>query len=71
MVGAAAYLATVRGGGTAIVETLKEFKGMLWGQPIKAFTDQKSHERCSRLNLRPSVPMKVTARRVRARDCLY
>ena len=25
----------------AIVETLKEFKGMLWGQPIKAFTDQK------------------------------
>ncbi len=24
----------------AIVETLKEFKGMLWGQHIKVFTDQ-------------------------------
>ncbi len=24
----------------AIVETLKEFKGMLWGQQIKVFTDQ-------------------------------
>jgi hypothetical protein len=24
----------------AIVETLKEFKGMLWGQNIKVFTDQ-------------------------------
>ncbi len=23
----------------AIVETLKEFKGMLWGQPIKVYTD--------------------------------
>ncbi len=26
----------------AIVETLKEFKGMLWGQPIKMFTDHKN-----------------------------
>jgi hypothetical protein len=26
----------------AIVETLKEFKGMLWGQYIKVFTDQKN-----------------------------
>ncbi len=26
----------------AIVETLKEFKGMLWGQNIKAYTDQKN-----------------------------
>jgi hypothetical protein len=25
----------------AIVETLKEFKGMLWGQPITVFTDTK------------------------------
>jgi hypothetical protein len=26
----------------AIVETLKEFKGMPWGQPIKVFTDHKN-----------------------------
>ena len=25
----------------AIVETLKEFKGMLWGQRLKVFTDHK------------------------------
>ncbi len=25
----------------AIVETLKEFKGMLWGQIIKVYTDHK------------------------------
>ncbi len=43
----------------AIVETLKEFKGMLCGQPIKVFPDQKSHKRCSRLNLGPSVPIKL------------
>ncbi len=26
----------------AIVETLKEFKGMLWGQIIKVYTDHKN-----------------------------
>ena len=26
----------------AIVETLKEFKGMLWGQMVKVFTDHKN-----------------------------
>jgi hypothetical protein len=26
----------------AIVETLKEFKGMLWGQDIKVYTDRKN-----------------------------
>ena len=29
----------------AIVKTLKEFKGMLWGQPIKVFT---YHKNCMR-----------------------
>ncbi len=26
----------------AIVETLKEFKGMLWGQPVNVYTDHKN-----------------------------
>ncbi len=26
----------------AIAETLKEFKGMLWGQPVKVYTDHKN-----------------------------
>ncbi len=26
----------------AIVETLKEFQGMLWGQTIKVYTDHKN-----------------------------
>jgi hypothetical protein len=56
----------------AMAKTLKDFKGILWGQSIKVFTDhKKSHERCSRLNLGPSVLMEVTAGRVWAQDCLY
>jgi hypothetical protein len=56
----------------AIVKTLKEFKGMLWGQFIKVYTDHTNLiKRCSRLNLGPSVPMEVIAGRVRAQDCLY
>ncbi len=55
----------------AIVKTLKEFKGMLWGQNIKVFTDHANLMRDALgLNLGPSVPMEVTAGRVRAQDCL-
>ncbi len=36
----------------AIVETLKEFQGMLWGQTIKVYTDhKKSYLRRLRFNL--------------------
>jgi hypothetical protein len=36
----------------AIVKTLKVFKGMLWGQDIKVYTDhKKSHKRCPRTHL--------------------
>jgi hypothetical protein len=35
-----------------IVETLKEFKGMLWEQDIKSLhCSQKSHKRCPRTHL--------------------
>ncbi len=36
----------------AIVETLKEFKGMLWGQKYEGLhRSQKSHKRCPMTNL--------------------
>jgi hypothetical protein len=55
----------------AIVKTLKEFKGMLWGQSIKVFTDHKNLMRDALLNLGWSVAMEVTAGRVWAHDCQY
>ncbi len=45
----------------AIVETLKEFKGMLWGQIYNGLhRSQKSHKRCPRTNLWQSIPVAVT-----------
>ncbi len=35
----------------AIVETLKEFKGMLWGQDKSLYRSQKSHKRCPRTHI--------------------
>jgi hypothetical protein len=55
----------------AIVETLKEFKGMLWGQSIKVYTDHANLIRDALGMIGPCVPMEVIAGRVPARDCLY
>jgi hypothetical protein len=54
----------------ALVQTLKEVKGMLWGQQIKVITDHKNLM-SSWLDLGLSVPIKVIARRVQAQDHLY
>ena len=56
---------------SAIVETLNEFKGMLWGQQIKVYTDHKNLKRWSRLDLRQSIPMEVTLGGICPRNTLY
>ena len=58
----------------AIVKSLNEFKGMLWGQIIKVFTDHANLMKdalCSKLNLGPSLLIEAFAGRVQARYCLY
>jgi hypothetical protein len=56
----------------AIVKTLNEFKGMLWGQNIKVYTDQANLMRDALgLTLGPSVPMEVIVGRVWAQDHIY
>jgi hypothetical protein len=46
----------------AIAKTLKEFKGMLWDQPIKVFTDHKNLMKDALgFTSKPSVLMEVTA----------
>ncbi len=49
----------------AVVETLKEFKGMLWGQSINVFTDHKeTHKRCLRSNFLQSIPIEINLGRI-------
>ncbi len=56
----------------AIVKTLKEFKGMLWGQNIKVFTDHANLMRDALgLTLDQVYQLEITAGRVQAQDCLY
>jgi len=44
----------------AIVEALKEFKGMLWGQELKVYTDHSNLTK----NFRPSISVEATHRKV-------
>ncbi len=44
----------------AIVETLKEFKEMLWGQNIKVYTDHKNLTRNALGLTSDSIPLTVT-----------
>ena len=53
----------------SIVETLKEFKGMLWGQRIKVFADHKKpYAKCSWHDLRPRISLEAATRRVWSSD---
>ena len=47
-----------------IVETLKEFKGMLWGQRIMVYGSQQPYPRGSWLNLQSGLPVEIIAVRV-------
>ncbi len=43
-----------------IVETLKEFKGMLWGKQVKVYRPSKFDERCLRFIFRSVTLMEIT-----------
>jgi hypothetical protein len=55
----------------AIVETVKEFQGMLRGQQIKVYIDHKNLIRDVLFDFRQSVPMEVAPRGICPRDCLH
>ncbi len=55
----------------AIVETLKKFKGMLWEQDIKVYTDHKNLTRDALGLTSDRIPLAVTFGRVCPRNNMY
>jgi hypothetical protein len=54
----------------AIVETLKDFQGMLWGQTIKVYTDHKNLTQYTLGLTSDRVLLAITLGRVCSWDCL-
>ena len=56
----------------AIVETLKEFKGMLWGQQIMVYTNHINQmQDALGPDIRSGVLLEITLRRVWPHHCVH